>query len=1610
MSRGLAFAAPARAPRSSAKARTAGVAAPAKKSTLGEGHAEDTGPQWSFAAINLQAPEKISGKESRRRLPAEVRRALGSSLAEPLPLALEAEFGRKFGQNLSGVRIHRDVPASAAVESLGANAFARGTELYFRAGTYRPDSPAGRALLAHELAHVVQQVRGGATSPIDGTEEGARKAAQHYVAGRPFLNAGPAAPRMIAADNGFTYADDEAQVSVLGTEDEAADKVADMQAEADRQRAAAGATTAEVAARDERAQQLRDAVQNSVARKQAARVRGGKKAKKASKPPGPPPLNSSADLTDATPEQVAAYQHQLEKAIALTPGVNDRLAIQREQQNTEVTAGAAGDRARFKEIMAKIAEQRGDNEFLKGLVRQAHELRESTSSWVTGPTHLYGGAWNEIEIPEFASSNQSLSEAEKALKAGRFDEADALVKKSWDLWWDLNYRYEQYAEGIQKGGNRVVTTLRTVEKINRGAANLNPAVGFVYNFAQDSLQQRVEVAYGQRESVDYLGNLKNSAINTVVNKIAAGGSSFAGEAASPFLSNLGAFSGVGRQVVEQGTGILISSGLTGTSPIDALTDLPTYLVPFIGAGYSHGGGGPAEHGADAAPEVTPDSPAPALQSENATPNASADEALDASTSTPDDAQKVAKPATINPSLIDPSSAGTSPANPPRASSLVDATEQAGMQAPKNVSREQAADLVSIPDDATSSKVSQEDVAAEQLVNDADWSDVNHDLGLENPPPTTAIEGPGEPIHEITDPNKAKGTLAEVTVPFDRYPGPEWNNIGGGSETASSRANLARRSSTDVALGQEGTAGNDYLVKHRETGRLVIGEQKATKGDSFSDATAITSSLQDNVARDIEVLNDKLGTGAIKDPAEVADTHDTIDRLQQTLEALQKGANGEDVQLPEGVVFELTNLGGEGKLIGKQHIDLLAEDYGANPKFLDHLLERTAVRDPELAKAMKRDQSGKPGTDTDPGIVPAKDILTPPAKDTQDRLRAGKTEEQWQKEKAEQKAEGAQEETSRRKAARAAQKAQRAAEESAAREQARQAGERARQEKLNQLQEEKAQGNEPEPRTKRQRDNAARKLETEAKKAGKKVEKAKLDDFMKGRKQRDADAAAARRAQKRAEQEAKQQEQQTLEAQRALEEQKGEANRQAEIAAKARRKAMADAIRERYEARKAQEAAAAKQPSGVDAAAQGVDQPRHSNQADKPSQGANKDQRDLGSVATKRAEGNGAEGGRTGAGNTQSAPVEGQKTSDTKPSQSTGAEREKPSPTNEGQQPREGEGAGGRAVHAMNEAAGALRGYDAYDDARKQGKGRLEASLEAGKAYLSSTNPVAGAVTTAVQRMQKDEKGEQYYGNDKGDAILGTLGETVAGFIVPGKGWDQAANAAGNLTDAVDDHAQKNRDLKAPPNDKATARTGVDLATELTPSREFAAVIGAGARAYYDLGRAKAGDFTGVDKFGEDATRGKLGSVIQPWAMVAEFVGNLGSDKASVALDKTIKKTEGTTLKKAGDASGDAMYELGQNKKAKAGKYGAAVQGISDTLSITSDMIAGKSFEKALNEAADAGKGSLADTVGSAMGDAAFKTVEKGKEIFNEDIPSAKKKAGAVIDKSKQQIVDWWHKL
>lgn len=78
----------------------------------------------------------------------------------PLPRTVRAFFEPRFGHWLGHVRIHTGTEAQSAARGIGARAYTLGRDIAFAAGQYRPDSNAGRHLLAHELTHTLQQGAG----------------------------------------------------------------------------------------------------------------------------------------------------------------------------------------------------------------------------------------------------------------------------------------------------------------------------------------------------------------------------------------------------------------------------------------------------------------------------------------------------------------------------------------------------------------------------------------------------------------------------------------------------------------------------------------------------------------------------------------------------------------------------------------------------------------------------------------------------------------------------------------------------------------------------------------------------------------------------------------------------------------------------------------------------------------------------------------------------------------------------------------------------------------------------------------------------------------------------------------------------------------------------------------------------------------------------------------------------------------------------------------------------------------------------------------------------------------------------------------------------------
>lgn len=86
----------------------------------------------------------------------QAKRGGGRSMEEGVLRRMESGFGR----SLTGVRIHDDSSSAQLNQAVSARAFTTGQDVFFGAGEYAPGTPAGERVLAHELAHTLQNTSG----------------------------------------------------------------------------------------------------------------------------------------------------------------------------------------------------------------------------------------------------------------------------------------------------------------------------------------------------------------------------------------------------------------------------------------------------------------------------------------------------------------------------------------------------------------------------------------------------------------------------------------------------------------------------------------------------------------------------------------------------------------------------------------------------------------------------------------------------------------------------------------------------------------------------------------------------------------------------------------------------------------------------------------------------------------------------------------------------------------------------------------------------------------------------------------------------------------------------------------------------------------------------------------------------------------------------------------------------------------------------------------------------------------------------------------------------------------------------------------------------------
>jgi hypothetical protein len=111
--------------------------------------------------VHRKADEELIQRKSLDDAAAKAESAVDSiSGGEPLPASARNFFEPRFGHDFSGVRIHTGSPAAESANAINAQAYTKGKDIVFGEGQYSAGSTASQNLLAHELAHVVQQSAG----------------------------------------------------------------------------------------------------------------------------------------------------------------------------------------------------------------------------------------------------------------------------------------------------------------------------------------------------------------------------------------------------------------------------------------------------------------------------------------------------------------------------------------------------------------------------------------------------------------------------------------------------------------------------------------------------------------------------------------------------------------------------------------------------------------------------------------------------------------------------------------------------------------------------------------------------------------------------------------------------------------------------------------------------------------------------------------------------------------------------------------------------------------------------------------------------------------------------------------------------------------------------------------------------------------------------------------------------------------------------------------------------------------------------------------------------------------------------------------------------------
>ena len=139
----------------------------------------------------------------------------------PLSAKANTFFSSRIGFDFSDVRVHTGTDAAGSAKGIHAKAYTVANHVVFNEGQYQPETDAGKRLLAHELAHVVQQ-NGEKTLTRKDDAEAAKECTAGSVDLEALTNAdykkgkGTAVGEKTKKSSGCDLCDDDSCVSITG--------------------------------------------------------------------------------------------------------------------------------------------------------------------------------------------------------------------------------------------------------------------------------------------------------------------------------------------------------------------------------------------------------------------------------------------------------------------------------------------------------------------------------------------------------------------------------------------------------------------------------------------------------------------------------------------------------------------------------------------------------------------------------------------------------------------------------------------------------------------------------------------------------------------------------------------------------------------------------------------------------------------------------------------------------------------------------------------------------------------------------------------------------------------------------------------------------------------------------------------------------------------------------------------------------------------------------------------------------------------------------------------------------------------------------------------------